>query len=59
MSYKQQLANQIPIGTFGSFDITKLGIETEKQINAIVYCSLASDSSIGSFSGVMLESIAR
>ena len=54
--YKQELASQIPQGTFGSYDITTLQVSgDQKEINAIVYCSLESDASIGSFSAIMLE----
>ena len=54
--YKQELASQIPQGTFGSYDITTLEYTHEQnEINAIVYCSLESDASIGSFSAIMLE----
>ena len=46
--------SDIPPGTFGTYDVTKLDLGTDKEINAIVYYSLESDASLGSFSGVML-----
>ena len=58
--YYTMLADSIPEGTFGSYDIQQIANDDGSySINAVVFASLASDASIGSFSAVLLQSIAR
>ena len=57
--YNKVVAEKIPNEAFVFYEITNLNTTDAKEINATIYTTLASDAAIGSFSALMLQSIAR